>query len=714
MAYSKEKQQQLMTSLINIGSLAGTNTTGTADGVEGLGMGLEQNKCNEEAKAVRDGLFKVAIIGTFASGKSTVINALVGSKILPESALPSTAILTYIQYGTDEDHVDVYMADEILEDGSVRTGECRYMNVADFQEEYRYTLADQRQFEETGIIDRFAIVKYAVMYCSKPLMEGGVSIIDSPGLEDKKVATELALKIAQEAQAIIYVVTQKGFANPDKQYITSTFHNCPNNVFFLLNKFDLVRIEEREEAKGKLKLDLKPIFTNEKGVFDEELYNRRVFGISALRALDARRGMTYDYETEEERPLSADECKRKYELSNFAPFEAELEEFLTTDKKCVVQYDNCFSRMASTYRNAKAQIDDYIRAYESQIQMDENQKAEYAKIIDDIRQHITLTEKTVDNCSLRIQNKIADVLNGCANTIGNSWEQDMVVLAGKIDVGTLSYMWTGIKQMNPLASKESKKADIEKFTGKFITAVSDYFVEKVEEYLNENMEVIYKEVESCQKQLNTSLDGIETLFEGLSGKITQGGGTPIAESDKNWLQIIISAYLGDISKMINGATGGKTSWVEFLKKTIFNTVWQFVLLSLVDGGLGFLLALAIEYLQGRSDKNDNVKKILSKSKNDIVKTIRQQTSEIRNSLNEKIAVGINEKKVEICEDMRLKLRDEQNKMETINATLSNHNFNLNAEKERFDTILSAIYGEANKAYVVVYGKEITLHQFENL
>ena len=107
MAYSKEKQQKLMTSLTNIGSLAGTNKTGIANGIKGLEMGLEQGKCDEQAKSVRDGLFKVAIMGTFSSGKSTVINALVGSKILPESALPCTAILTFIQYGTDEDCADV-------------------------------------------------------------------------------------------------------------------------------------------------------------------------------------------------------------------------------------------------------------------------------------------------------------------------------------------------------------------------------------------------------------------------------------------------------------------------------------------------------------------------------------------------------------------------------------------------------------------------------
>ena len=714
MAYSKEKQQKLVTSLTNIGSLVGTNNTGVANGVKGLEMGLEQNKCYEEAKAVRDGLFKVAIMGTFSSGKSTVINALVGSKILPESALPCTAILTFIQYGTEENRVDVFMADEIQDDGSVKSGDCHQMNIEDFQAEYRYSIEDTKEFNETGTVERFAKVKYAVMYCSKPLMEGGVNIIDSPGLEDKQVATDLAMKIAQEAQAIIYTVTEKGLAAPDKDYIYSTFRNCPSNIFFLLNKYDLIKKEQRAEADNKLKIDLEPVFTDANGVFNDDLYKKRVFGISALCALDARTGMTYDNFMGVDRPLSADECKARFDFSKFAPFENELEKFLTTDEKCIAQYKKCFLQMASSYKNAKIQIADYIRVYENKIHLDEKQKEECLKIMDDIRKSIKVTETTYDNCSLRIQNKIADVLNGCAESIDKSWEQDMVALAQKMDVGTLEYMWTGIKQMNPLASKESKKADMEKFTGKFITAVSDYFVEKVDAYLKENVSVINVEVEECQKILNVSLNSTNALFEDLSKKITQGKGTSVAESDKNWLQIMISAYLGDISHALRGSVDGKSSWVEFLKKTIFNTVWQAVLISMIDGGIGVLIALAIEYLQGKSNKNDTVKKLLSKSKDDIVKNIRQQTSEIRNNLNKRIALEMNNKKTEKSKTMNQKLCDEQKKLDAINAAYNNHNFDLNKEKARFNTILSEIYNEARDAYSLVLGEEITLKQFETL
>lgn len=43
--------------------------------------------------------FKVTVIGNFKSGKSTLINALLGQEILPANALPTTAVITEIKYG---------------------------------------------------------------------------------------------------------------------------------------------------------------------------------------------------------------------------------------------------------------------------------------------------------------------------------------------------------------------------------------------------------------------------------------------------------------------------------------------------------------------------------------------------------------------------------------------------------------------------------------
>ena len=47
----------------------------------GLGMTEQRDRCLEEAKMVADGLFRVVVIGTFTSGKSTLVNALLARLI---------------------------------------------------------------------------------------------------------------------------------------------------------------------------------------------------------------------------------------------------------------------------------------------------------------------------------------------------------------------------------------------------------------------------------------------------------------------------------------------------------------------------------------------------------------------------------------------------------------------------------------------------------
>ena len=98
----------------------------------GLGMQLQYNRCMEEARIVTDGLFRVVVMGTFTSGKSTLINALLGSRILPESALPSTAILTFIQFGYDTDDVEIHYRDIVNEDGNVTKGAVEHISKEKF------------------------------------------------------------------------------------------------------------------------------------------------------------------------------------------------------------------------------------------------------------------------------------------------------------------------------------------------------------------------------------------------------------------------------------------------------------------------------------------------------------------------------------------------------------------------------------------------------
>jgi len=64
-------------------------------------LGSEQIKEDAAALAQRvtEGRFYVACIGQFKRGKSTLLNALLGDRILPAGILPLTMVPTVVRYG---------------------------------------------------------------------------------------------------------------------------------------------------------------------------------------------------------------------------------------------------------------------------------------------------------------------------------------------------------------------------------------------------------------------------------------------------------------------------------------------------------------------------------------------------------------------------------------------------------------------------------------
>ena len=53
-------------------------------------------------RRTKDTSFKVLVMGRFSSGKSAFINVLLGEKLLPEGAMPMTALITEIYYGEEK------------------------------------------------------------------------------------------------------------------------------------------------------------------------------------------------------------------------------------------------------------------------------------------------------------------------------------------------------------------------------------------------------------------------------------------------------------------------------------------------------------------------------------------------------------------------------------------------------------------------------------
>src|SRR5437588_11983051 len=64
--------------------------------VPGLGFDEDSSALATRARDLSHGLFTIIVLGEFKNGKSTLLNGMLGSKVLPAKAAPATAIITVL------------------------------------------------------------------------------------------------------------------------------------------------------------------------------------------------------------------------------------------------------------------------------------------------------------------------------------------------------------------------------------------------------------------------------------------------------------------------------------------------------------------------------------------------------------------------------------------------------------------------------------------
>ena len=699
---SKDKNTRLISALHKVAEMVGTRKEVNGNDI-GLGMQLQYNRCMEEARIVTDGLFRVVVMGTFTSGKSTLINALLGSRILPESALPSTAILTFIQFGYDTDDVEIHYRDIVNEDGNVTKGAVEHISKENFMQTYHYDIADTEKLSQTGSIPRFKKVAYSIVRCSLPLVQYGVSIVDTPGLEDKDVATELALAIAAKAQAIIYVCGERGFAEADREYFEENFKGNSGNVFFILNKMDNITSDlQRKQAIGRVRYDVKGCFVKADGSVDEALMSKRVFGLSSLLALDARRGMTFDEDLQKDVPLSEEKQTMKLQRSQFLPFEEALQEFLTTDERCIAQYGKVFRTLLCTYNDAVEKVHEDLAVYEHEDNLTNEQKADCQRIINEIETGLPATEAAFDNCTLKLQNTLALLIRNAIDSVDSTWEMDLATLHEKIRFGMKDYLSLAVSNINVFKSKDERTEDMKRLLQPFSQIIAEHISDKIDRFMEANKTVLQNAIMEAEQNVNTNLANVSNLFSQLGDTLTEMPEMGKQE-DQDWLQAVISYCVGDASAIVKNCAGGHTAWLEFIRKAVFNGVWQWMVIQIVTGGWGVIICGLIEWLQIKNGKNEMVDRMLTDSKNAALKEIHAKLDERLRNMNTSIAIKMNEVKNAKCGESRQRLNDEKGRLEEIERNMNDNQFNAEQERKRTTSILASMASEIKSCYLDVFG-----------
>ena len=232
--------------------------------------GLLEVEIQKMAEQLHEKSLRIAFFAPYNSGKSTLINALLGTAILPMGITPTTACPITVKYGDKE---QTSITSEI--------GPRTTVNGLDILKSIA-TLRNQEQPSKVRSIEIFV-----------PMFQllNNVELLDLPGTEDQEILNEIVQEQLLKADVIIQVINaQQPFSKAEREKVTDwLLSRGLNSVIFVLNFANfkearqkrLIWNEVKHVAK-KIRSDLPAGLTN-------------LYQVDALPALQARDELRYSY-----------------------------------------------------------------------------------------------------------------------------------------------------------------------------------------------------------------------------------------------------------------------------------------------------------------------------------------------------------------------------------------------------------------------------------
>ena len=196
------------------------------------------------AETISSQLYTVAVIGEFKRGKSSLINALLGTNILPTDILPATATVTRVVYGT-QTRIEVLFVDGRRQEQSI-----------DQLEHFATKLSsDGREIARS--------IREVVVSVPSVLCKNHIQILDTPGLNDAESMTEITMGVLQDVDAALMVISaHEPFSMTEQELVLELIAQSGiRHIVFVASYLDTFRTEAEKDRimafmRGRIQSDL--------------------------------------------------------------------------------------------------------------------------------------------------------------------------------------------------------------------------------------------------------------------------------------------------------------------------------------------------------------------------------------------------------------------------------------------------------------------------
>lgn len=205
--------------------LARLVTTGSAMGAAGLVTRLSSTVVEKLSK----NRFHLVVVGEFNHGKSSFVNALLGADVLPVGVTPTTAVIHHVLSGEPGGTI-------VWEDG--RREEIPLAELS------RFTAGE-------GGEERAKAVKYVEVRTSGRLLDDGVVVVDTPGVNDLSLQrADVTYSYIPQSDAVLFLLDAGQLVKDSERAFLQDklLAGERDKIVFVVTKADLLHGDERKEA----------------------------------------------------------------------------------------------------------------------------------------------------------------------------------------------------------------------------------------------------------------------------------------------------------------------------------------------------------------------------------------------------------------------------------------------------------------------------------
>jgi small GTP-binding protein len=205
--------------------------------------------------------FNLVVVGRFSRGKTSLMNAILGSDRLPTGIAPLTSVITTVTYGSKEQVVLKY--DNRLLDSEIPIS------------------ALPQHITQQGNPGNVRRIRTAEVQLPTEILRRGFYFVDTPGLGSVIVENTLTTEsFLPEADAFILVTSYESPLSEEEMNFFRAGSSSGTRIFVVLNKHDTVSLDDRNAVLAFVREQLRRIFGRS---------TPQIFSVSSIDGLEARR-----------------------------------------------------------------------------------------------------------------------------------------------------------------------------------------------------------------------------------------------------------------------------------------------------------------------------------------------------------------------------------------------------------------------------------------